>query len=153
MCGPPRWHVTSGSVFIATSESWAGSSFPIDGGDGGPTPDDGWAGTAYDTVGGIGGFSMYAVCAAGLDARYVQGASGPVAPARAAVRKARCGPDAHVVGGGVQVSVAADGVRLVSSAPFDGHDADAIPDDGWTTRVYNVAVSDILVTPYAICLS
>ena len=53
-CGAKRWHAAGGSVFIATSGSWAGSSRPWDSGDTGSTPDDGWTGTAYDTQDGLG---------------------------------------------------------------------------------------------------
>jgi hypothetical protein len=152
-CGGGRWHVTSGSVLIATSGSWIGASYPIDGTDAGTTRDDGWTGTAYDTLGGRGGFVIHAVCAAGLRLAHVQGASATVPSAGVMARSAPCGPDRHVVGGGVWVGGGAGGVRLVASAPYDGSDADAIPDDGWRARVYNVSVADRRMTPFAICLA
>ena len=151
-CGPPKWHVTSGGVFIATVNSWMSASFPVDGSDAGTTPDDGWRGTVYDTVGGAGGFDIYAVCAAGLKLHYVRGASGSVASGHARTRKAMCASSEHVVGGGARVSGPADRSRLVTSAPVDGSDADKIPDDGWTTSVYNVSGAAKQVTPFAICL-
>ena len=133
-CGASKWHVTSGGVFIATTNSWVSPSFPVDRPDAGTTPDDGWAGTARDTTGGIGGFDIYAVCAAGMKLRYVQGSPGPVASGHALTRKAMCAANEHVVGGGARVTGPADGSRVVTSAPVDGSDADKVPDDGWTTQ-------------------
>ena len=49
-CGAPKWHVTSGGVFIATVNSSMSASFPVDGPDAGTTPDDGWRGTVHDTI-------------------------------------------------------------------------------------------------------
>ena len=59
-------------------------------------------------------------------------------------------PNEHVVGGGARVSGPADRSRLATSAPVDGTDADNIPDDGWTTNVYNVSGAAKQVTPFAI---
>ena len=123
------------------------SSFPVDRPDAGTTPDDGWAGTARDTTGGIGGFDIYAVCAAGMKLRYVQGTPGPVASGHALTRKAMCAANEHVVGGGARVTGPADGSRVVTSAPVDGSDADKVPDDGWTTSVYNLSGAAKQVTP------
>ena len=58
-----------------------------------------------------------------------------------------CASNEHVVGGGARVSGPADRSRLVTSAPVDGSDADKVPDDGWTTNVYNVSGVAKQVTP------
>src|SRR5262245_7821862 len=48
---------------------------------------------------------------------------------------ASCPAGAHVLGGG-QYVLAADRDAIVhSSAPFDGRDANKVPDDGWRSRV------------------
>jgi hypothetical protein len=151
-CGGARWRATTGSAFVATSGSWTQSSFPIDKGDAGATPDDGWKGVVYDAIGGGGVFNMYAVCAAGVALSYVRGAPTSLAAGNAMSRKVACAASEHAVGGGVRTSGPADGARLVSSFPYDGPDADDVPDDGWQTRAYAISGADKTVTPFAICL-
>jgi hypothetical protein len=151
-CGGARWQVTTGSAFIATSGSWVNASFPKDGRDADATPDDGWSGRVYDTIGGIGGFYLFAVCGAGLDLSYVKGAPAPLRAGDAVTRKAACAQSEHAVGGGARVSGPAHRARLVSSFPYDGPDADDVPDDGWQTRAYAISGADKTVTPFAICL-
>lgn len=151
-CGAARWHAVSGGVFIATSDSWVGSSYPIDGGDPDATADDGWQGRAFDTVGGAGGFYVSMVCASGVSLHYVNGPGGEVAVGAAITRKATCGAGEHVVGGGVRIGGLVDTGRMIASAPFDGPDADTIPDDGWKARVHNTGDGSKLVAAYAVCL-
>jgi hypothetical protein len=151
-CGGVRWHATTGSAFVATSGSWTQSSFPIDKGDAGATPDDGWKGVVYDAIGGGGVFNMYAVCAAGVALSYVRGAPTSLAAGNGVTRKVACAGSEHAVGGGVRTSGPADGGRLVSSFPYDGPDADDVPDDGWQARAYAISGADKTVTPFAICL-
>jgi len=151
-CGGGRWHVTAGSAFIATSNSWVNTSFPKDGGDADATPDDGWSGRVYDTGGGNGGFYLFAVCAAGLDLSYAKRAPVTVAAGNAVSRRVACAPSEHAVGGGARVSGPADRARLVSSFPYDGPDADDVPDDGWQSRAFAISGTDKTVTPFAICL-
>jgi len=57
------------------------------------------------------------------------------------------------VGGGAMVSGASSEARLVVSAPYDGPDADTVPDDGWRTTVYNISGADKNVRTFAICLA
>jgi len=151
-CGGARWQATAGSAFIATSGSWVQSSFPIDSGDAGATPDDGWKGIVYDTIGGGGAFEMYAVCAAGVDLSYERGAPTSLTAGNAVTKKVACAASEHAVGGGVRTSGPADRARLVSSFPYDGPDADDVPDDGWQSRGYAISGADKTVTPFAICL-
>ena len=110
-------------------------------------------GAALDTAGGPGGFDIYAVCAAGLELRYVRGTPVSVSAGFDVLVKAACGPGAHVVGGGARVEGPVSRERLVSSAPYDGPDADTIPDDGWKVRIYNVSELDKQATPFSICLT
>ncbi|MGZ8571282.1 MAG: hypothetical protein ACXWW5_03560 [Actinomycetota bacterium] len=151
-CGGAAWHVTSGSVFIATTGSWVNSSYPMDGPDADHRPDDGWQGSIYDVNGGSGGFSAYAVCVQGEVLRYVRRGPFSVAPGEAHRHRVACRSDEHVVGGGARLSGPEDRGRLVASYPSDGGDADDIPDDGWTSRVYNVAGAAKRMTAYAVCL-
>jgi len=151
-CGAARWRVVSGSTFIATSDSWVGSSYPIDGPDADTMADDGWRGRAFDTVGGAGWFSVFGVCVAGVQLRYVNGATATVDVGAAITRKASCKEKEHVIGGGLRIGGLVDTGRLVVSAPFDGPDADMIPDDGWKAKAYNTGEGSKLVGAYAICL-
>jgi hypothetical protein len=150
-CSGPNWRVTTGSVAIATTDSWATTSFPIDGTDADTTRDDGWKGTAYDTIGGMGGYSISAICAKGLNLRYVQKAGPTLTTGHASRVSVSCGTG-HVVGGGVNVTGSQHQTRLVISAPYDGSDADHIPDDGWLSEVYGVSGASRTVTAYAICV-
>lgn len=151
-CGGDRWHLASGSAFIATSGSWTQSSYPADAGDADRTPDDLWTGRVYDSVGGAGGFSMYAVCVKGSDLRYVKRSPLTVAAGESADRSAPCPNDEQVVGGGARLSGAADQGRLVASVPYDDGDADLVPDDGWRVRADNLSGSDEELRAFAICL-
>lgn len=151
-CGGARWRATAGSAFVATSGSWVQSSFPIDTGDEGATPDDGWKGIVYDANGGGGAFEVHTVCAAGVDLAYVRGTPTALSAGHAVSRKVPCAASEHAVGGGVRTSGPADRARLVSSFPYDGPDADDAPDDGWQTRAYAISGADKTVTPFAICL-
>ena len=151
-CGGARWHATTGSAFIATTNSWINSSYPMDGGDPEHTPDDGWQGRVFDTVGGIGGFSLYVVCIRGRDLRYVKDEPVSIAAGESVTRRVGCKEDEHVVGGGARLSGPADQGRLVSTFPDDDGDADDVPDDGWQSRVHNVSGVGKDVTAYAICL-
>jgi hypothetical protein len=152
-CSGAAWHVTSGSVFIATTGSWATTSYPMDGPDADHRLDDGWQGGVYDAIGGMGGFSVYAICVRGETLRYVKEGPAPVAAGEALVRRAGCPTDEHVVGGGARTSGPENRSRLVATVPYDGNDADDVPDDGWRVRVYNVGGAAKQVTAYAVCLS
>lgn len=151
-CGAPRWHVSTGSAFIASTGSWVTSSFPTDGGDPKVTTDDGWAGSVYDVNGGTGGFEVYAVCAAQMPLRYVQLKPGTLVAGRTVLRRVACGPTEHVVGGGARVTGGTSTARSVTSAPYDGTDADHIPDDGWVSRIHGLGGGNRKVAPFAICL-
>jgi len=152
MCGGTGWQVVTGSVAIATSQSWVNSSFPIDGDDANATPDDGWRGRVNDTAGGPGGFYVHAICVRGYSVRYVKGASAPLPAGGSVGVKVACAPGEHVVGGGAKISGPPDHSRLVSTYPYDGGDANQIPDDGWRVRAYNVSAGALTVQPWAICL-
>ena len=151
-CSDPSWHVTTGSAAIATSNSWISTSVPTDGPDSDSTRDDGWRGTAFDTVNGLGGFSVSAICAQGVNLHYAKATAPRVSAGHVSSVKVSCGSAGHVVGGGVTVSGTADQSRVVVSAPFDGPDADHVPDDGWRVKVFAISGTDLAVTAFAICL-
>lgn len=62
-----------------------------------------------------------------------------------------CQAGSHVLGGGQYVLAANQDAIVHSSAPFDGPDADKIPDDGWRSRVDSLNGASNTVTEYAIC--
>lgn len=63
----------------------------------------------------------------------------------------RCPAGSHVLGGGQYVLAGDQNSFIHSSAPFDGGDADAMPDDGWRSRVDSINGASNTVTEYAIC--
>jgi hypothetical protein len=151
-CGGAAWHVAAGGAFIATSNSWINSSSPLDGADANSTRDDGWTGRVYDTGGGTGAMSVEAICARGLSLRYVKRAPARLSGARTVSRRVACKPSEHVVGGGARVSGHPDQARVAGTFPYDGADADTIPDDGWQTRIHATSGGAKRVTAFAICL-
>jgi hypothetical protein len=64
---------------------------------------------------------------------------------------ASCPAATHVLGGGQYVFAADRDAIVHSSAPFDGPDADNVPDDGWRSRVDSFNGAQNTVTEYAIC--
>jgi hypothetical protein len=96
-----------------------------------------------------------------------RGATGPAGPVNLVYRKGTspliavgatsgfavsCPASApHVVGGGYDAAPVTENIRLVTSHPTDGVDADAIPDDNWLVEVHNAGTKPVLMTTYAIC--
>jgi hypothetical protein len=62
-----------------------------------------------------------------------------------------CQANSHVLGGGQYIFAANQDAIVHSSAPFDGGDADKIPDDGWRSRVDSFNGASNTITEYAIC--
>jgi hypothetical protein len=151
MC-PSGYRLTSGGVAISSNKSWITTSVPIDGADSDTIRDDGWHGTGFDTAGGTAGFTVTAVCVQGATPHYVNAAPVSVLDGHAVTVNVSCASNQHVVGGGVTVTGSAAEARIVVSGPFDGSDADSVPDDGWRTTVYNIAASPKTVRSFAICM-
>lgn len=67
---------------------------------------------------------------------------------------AACPGTSHVVGGGVtpasQVNKSAE-FWINGSRPYDGPDADRLPDDGWVGRAFNRFGHDKVMAVFAIC--
>jgi hypothetical protein len=64
---------------------------------------------------------------------------------------AACPASSHVLGGGQYVFAGNREAIIHTSAPFDGGDADGIPDDGWRSTVDSLNSGHDQVTEYAIC--
>jgi hypothetical protein len=139
-------------VFIATTGSWVHDSYPWDGPDADQVPDDGWQGGVWDANGGGGLFAAYAICARGEDLRYVQKGPFAVDPGSAHRHTVACRPDEHVVGGGARLGGPESVGRMLANHPSDRADADDVPDDAWTSRVYNLSGVARQVTAFAVCL-
>lgn len=150
-CANDAYHATTGGASIVSRGSWLASSVPVDGRDADALPDDGWRSSVFDGAGGTGRFRVDVVCVLQQTVAYREGATTVVPADGSVTATVRCPRGAPVVGGGARIPGAA-GVRLVSSAPIDGSDADRIPDDGWRVRVHNRSDADEDVTPHATCL-
>lgn len=98
-----------------------------------------------------------------VNLKYVESASVDNPDGTQAQAIATC-PATHpnVVGGGVRTTGYFEEAQDVNdSGPFDGSDADAIPDDGWHATADNYAGSDVVppgvatdqITAFAICAS
>jgi hypothetical protein len=150
---PAGTHVVGGGAQIGGPIGFnhLNTTFPFDGPDADPRPDDLWIGHAWlgaqfaDTVEAI------AVCKKGRP-RY-RSTSGMVQPGNARTLRATCQPETHVSGGGVFVTGGISDSWVSSSYPYDGRDRASAPDDGWAARVYNIgAGGPNRMRVHAICL-
>jgi hypothetical protein len=66
-------------------------------------------------------------------------------------RTARCGGTWHAFGGGAQLSGPTISGQLESTAPYDGDDGNAQPDDGWLGEASNLGSVPLTLKTYAIC--
>jgi hypothetical protein len=150
-CGGRGWHVTGGSAFIGTANSWVGSSYPYDGPDRGHVPDDGWKGHLLDL--GSGGFTLHVICTRGDEVTYRRGKPGTIGGSDDLTRKARCPRSASVIGGGGRVGGLINRGRVYSTMPYDGPDPGGVPDDGWRVSAQNLSSGEERsLTAFAICL-
>ncbi|HSS67422.1 MAG TPA: hypothetical protein VLK34_02640 [Nocardioidaceae bacterium] len=138
--------VVGGGAFIATTDSFVNSSYPIAGG---------WRIRVRDTVGGAGGMQAYAVCRPNgqIDSRLVAVEHKNVAPGTAASATALCGASRHVSGGGGRLTGRIGQAWLSASRPIDGSDADSVPDDGWRVTGYNSSGSSKSLRAIAVCVT
>jgi hypothetical protein len=72
----------------------------------------------------------------------------PVPPQQSRSARVKCPKGTHVTGGGANIDI-----RLVSSHPFDGGDANRAPDDGWAARAYNYTTDPDHIQVLAHCLA
>jgi hypothetical protein len=124
---PPGTHVVGGGGEIGgpVHTNHLNTTFPFDGADADPRPDDlwiahAWVGSPFPDV-----VDVIAVCRQGK-ARYRSGA-GNVQPGTARTLRATCPPDTHVSGGGVFVDGGIDDSWVSSSYPYDDRDAGSAP--------------------------
>lgn len=86
---------------------------------------------------------------------YMRDVSGPlVAPPSVVGADAACPDGTHVVGGGFtgsDVRTRAVQFWINSAGPFDGPDANDLPDDGWKGRGFNRSGTDKRAIVHAIC--
>lgn len=66
-------------------------------------------------------------------------------------KSARCPAGTEVTGGGAFTSGTTVDDEVATSAPFDGGDRDAHPDDGWLAEINSEAAQGHVMTVYAIC--
>ncbi|MFO1540198.1 MAG: hypothetical protein ACKOTZ_07080 [Chloroflexota bacterium] len=152
-CDDTSWSAVSGGGFIATSGSWIAATWLLDlPADGDTVPDNAWGASVHDGSGGLGGAEVDVVCARGRSFRYVASAARPLPAGALRSFRVACPARRHVVGGGANVIGTADEVRLFASHPYDGPDADRIPDDGWRVRLARAdATPPGAVQVWAVC--
>jgi hypothetical protein len=82
--------------------------------------------------------------------KYVR-ATAPLPLAGFEALNAGCGGSWHVFGGGAQISGPTISGQLESTAPHDGADGNAQPDDGWLGAASNLGSAPQTLKTYAIC--
>lgn len=87
---------------------------------------------------------------AAADVDVLRGESKPVGPSEQVSQKIRCPDGLRVAGGGAYTSGSSLEDEVSDSAPFDGKDADAKPDDGWFGAVNGGGEPETMRT-WAIC--
>jgi hypothetical protein len=139
MC-PGSKHVTGGGVLGSQHDlhQKIRSSFPVDGSDGGATPDDGWRGSVNNTTNSVpdATFTVYAICA---NVQPVYRSRRKIADVDLPSSQSASCEGRHVIGGGLRVSAKFNRQLLHSSYPADGSDADSAPDDSWVGAVDTVS--------------
>jgi hypothetical protein len=139
--------VIGGGAFIATTDSFINSSYPLQGG---------WKSRVNDTVGGAGGMESFAICRpnARVDSQIVATEHANVAPGSAATVAATCSSGRHAIGGGGKLTGPIGEAWLSASRPIDnGSDADSVPDDAWRVVGYNASGTVKSVWAFAVCVT
>jgi hypothetical protein len=149
-CGAPGWHVLGGGNESGgpVDDSWHDFDRWYDDPDGDSEPDDGWL------SGGYGPFddemTGYAICVDDLELGY-RFRSVADQPTQNRTGEIGCGGAGwHVASGSTAVSPSNSWVN--SSFPFDGADADHVPDDGWRGGGYDPVGGVGGFSVYAICV-
>jgi hypothetical protein len=122
------------------------SSFPVDDGDKGKTPDDGWQ-VKFFNRGGRASVTVWAVCAKGTQVSYVDNTAFPIDPGEQQhVEAAVCDDPLHVTGGGVRYSSKLSTIetRMTGVMPLDASfdpgeppNSESVPDDRMAFEVNN----------------
>jgi hypothetical protein len=148
-----KGHVVGGGVF-ATAPFDAASintTMPVDGGDGGASPDDGWRASQRLFTGSGASMVVYSECRKGSAPAYRK-LSAPLYEDQAVTLTTAC-EGGHVIGGGALASGPIADSHIAASLPIDLQDADSVPDDGWRATVANNSSTNQTTTVYAICVS
>jgi hypothetical protein len=150
---PPGTHVVGGGADIGgvPFEKHLNTTFPFDGPDADPRPDDFCFAHAWLASGFPDQVEAIAVCKQGK-ARY-RSSLGTVQPGSARTLRAKCPDRTHVSGGGAYNYGVIEDAYVASSYPYDGRDPGTVPDDGWAARVRDVAAPiPTQMSVHAICI-
>ena len=109
-----------------------------------------WRADALHTSNDSETMTVYAVCSSVLDLRYRRSDRVRVPSGSEGTARVRCGRRQAVTGGGFETR-SDFGPWPLASRPFDGSDGNAVPDDGWTARIYNDSQADVRLFAHAIC--
>jgi hypothetical protein len=144
-------HVLGGGTLatIGPAKGFINTTNPYDSAsDADDVPDDGWQ--AYMAVlNGSGSILVYNICRKAAPAYH--SVQGSVTDKHSLTVSAKC-TSGHVAGGGVYETGNAQNGHVVATRPIDTGDADKIPDDGWSAKVYNETGITQTVTVTAICI-
>jgi hypothetical protein len=138
-----------GDSLVGVVPGLINSVTPFDDDDEDLKPDDGAYAYAFNTTASPGTTQAWAVCARGKTIYRSQ--TSKLRVNHAATVKARCPGDMSVVGGGNYITGSNDDATLQATRPFDGHDANHNPDDGWRVKAFNLRELRKDLTAYAIC--
>lgn len=145
-------HVLGGGVDTPYLHAHVSVTVPADGPDADKVPDDGWrgAGALIDVPNSPILLINYA-CTTGPQPAY-RSTTTTVPPDSQRTLKIACTSAQHVSGGGASVTGPADQAHLAVSRPFDGVDADQVPDDGWLATVSNDGTAPQTARVSAVCV-
>jgi hypothetical protein len=144
---PAGDEVVGGGTFIATTNSFINSSYPLQGR---------WKSRVNDTVGGAGGMETFAICRpnARVDSQIVATEHANVLAGSAGSVSATCSTGRHAIGGGGKLTGPIGEAWLSASRPIDNaSDVDTVPDDGWRVVGYNASGTIKSVWAFAICVT
>jgi hypothetical protein len=151
---PAGTEVVGGGVFNSGggTDDVVVSSEPFDGPDADTERDDGWLGYGANGEGTSGFLSTYVVCA--TSGTFSRVSATTTLGVRMSLR-ATCPAGTSVTGGGVDLTHSATSpfLKLNSSEPFDGSDADTRRDDGWLASASNEGDPRETMTTWAVCVS
>ncbi len=140
---PAGKHVVGGGAFIATTDSFLNSSYPLK---------NGWRTRIHDSAGGPGGMLVYAVCRGLGQVRHVTKTVTGVASGTTKTVVARCRANEHVAGGGGRITGSISQAHLAATTPYDGGDPGSLPDDGWRVVGVNNSGAAKKVSAVALCV-
>ena len=144
-CPSSHPHVTGGGVKITGDNS----DLELHVGSTSPEPSGTWLGEAINTSGSDAQMTTTAICSKGRFDYPLR--SAPIRPGGQAFKDVSCPHGTTVTGGGVATEGDSPKVGVVLSSPFDGPDANSIPDDGWEGSATNGTGSPKILTVTAVC--